>query len=256
MKVMICGKGGSGKSTITVLLARILADRGYKVVIVDADESNTTLPRMLGVSTPRPLVEFLGGRSTLVDALRSKKETDLIQAIAKAKEGVRIDDLPPDYVGVKGNIKLIVIGKIREFGEGCACPLNFLTRAFLKNLILSKNMIVLVDTDAGVEHVGRGVEEAVDKILVVVDPTYESLMIAKTLKETASKLGRSFNIILNKVRENTLPILLDKARELQLPVDGWVSYDDELAMCSLQGTPLSSEKALKEIENILGRLGL
>ncbi len=256
MKVMICGKGGSGKSTITVLLARILADRGYKVVIVDADESNTTLPRMLGVSTPRPLVEFLGGRSTLVDALRSKKETDLIQAIAKAKEGVRIDDLPPDYVGVKGNIKLIVIGKIREFGEGCACPLNFLTRAFLKNLVLSKNMIVLVDTDAGVEHVGRGVEEAVDKILVVVDPTYESLMIAKTLKETASKLGRSFNIILNKVRENTLPILLDKARELQLPVDGWVSYDDELAMCSLQGTPLSSEKALKEIENILGRLGL
>ncbi len=256
MKIMICGKGGSGKSTVTALLACTLANRGYKVVVVDADESNTTLPRMLGVNAPRQLVEFLGGRSTLVDALRSKKEIDLVQAIAKAKEGVKIDDLPPAYVGIKDNIRLIVIGKIREFGEGCACPLNFLTRAFLQNLIVSENMIVLVDTDAGVEHVGRGVEEAVDKILAVVDPTYESLMIAKTLKETASKLGKSFNLILNKVRENTLPILLDKARELQLTVDGWVSYDDELAMCSLQGIPLNSKKALGEIENILGKLGL
>jgi len=256
LKIMLCGKGGSGKSTVAVLMARALAGKGYGVVLVDSDESNTTLYRMLGTSCPRPLVEYLGGRRRVAEALIGRNELDLVRALSRAGEGVRIEDLPPEFVAQAGGVRLVVVGKIREFGEGCACPLNFLTKVFLKNLMVNRNTVVIVDTDAGVEHVGRGVEEVVDVIVAVVDPTYESLVIAKTLMEAAKRLGKEFRTLFNKVSESLLPTLLEKARELGMPVDGWVSYSEELALQALRGEPVGNEAALREVENFLERIGL
>lgn len=72
-------------------------------------------------------------------------------------EGIRFSDLPPEYIAhSRFGVKLVVIGKVREFGEGCACPFNFLTKVLLENLIIPEKVFMIVDTDAGVEHVGRG----------------------------------------------------------------------------------------------------
>ena len=95
---------------------------------------------------------------------------------------------------------MVTIGKVREYGEGCACPFNILTR---KNLVLEESEMVLVDTDAGIEHVGRRVEETVDGVLAVVDPTAESLRSALLLREVVSKLDKAFWVVANKITPRT-----------------------------------------------------
>ncbi len=254
MKLMVCGKGGSGKSTVAALMTRVLAGMGREVVVVDSDESNTTLHRMLGLESPKPLAELLGGRKAIAKALATRREEDLLRALARGGRSIVVDELPPEYVAGSGNVKLVVVGKIREFGEGCACPLNFLAKVFLRHLSIGDNTVVIVDTDAGVEHVGRGVEEAVDKILAVIDPTHESLIIAETLMRTASRLGKGFHAILNKVRESTLPLLLEEVRKRGIRVDGWIRYHEELEIQALRGSPISCDEALNEVREIVEKL--
>ncbi len=196
MKVLVCGKGGSGKSTVSALLAKSLASRGYEVLVIDGDESNLGLYRLLGISPPKELTDMFGGRK----GITKEGMGELL------KEIQGIEDIPKDYVSGRGNLRLIVIGKIKGFSEGCACPMGALLREFLKNLKF--NGFVIVDTDAGVEHFGRGVEEGCDVILFVVDPTYESLMLSKKVEEMAEKAGRKLYFILNKVSEEVKKTML------------------------------------------------
>jgi CO dehydrogenase nickel-insertion accessory protein CooC1 len=111
---MVCGKGGSGKSAITVLMARVLS-KNHRVYIVDSDESNALLHRILGAKPPKALVEYLGGKGNIFN----HEEIDIVNALAKAGEGVRLEDLPSEYTTLSPEgIRLLTIGKVREFGEG------------------------------------------------------------------------------------------------------------------------------------------
>ena len=93
MKIMICGKGGAGKSTISVLMAKALAKK-YKTYLIDSDESNVLLHKMLGVVSPKPLVEYLGGRKSIFE----KGEVNIVNALAKAGKGITLNELPGDYI--------------------------------------------------------------------------------------------------------------------------------------------------------------
>ena len=248
MKIMVCGKGGSGKSAVTVLAARVLS-KNYRVYVVDSDESNTLLPRMLGAESPRPLVEHLEGKGNIF----KRGEVDIVKALAKAGEGIRLANLPSPYISSSSEgVKLATIGKVREFGEGCACPFNFLAKTLLKNLILENDEIVLVDTDAGVEHMGRGVEEGCDAILTVADPTAESLELAKILSQEATKLGKKFWLVVNKVTPNITDVVKMKAQEeVGLDVVGLIRFDEEVFRSCLMGEELRSKEALLDIQSIL-----
>ncbi|MCD6444535.1 hypothetical protein CW710_00410 [Candidatus Bathyarchaeota archaeon] len=117
---------------------------------------------------------------------------------------MKLSLLPDEYISYSAEgIGLVTIGKVREYGEGCACPFNILTRILLKNLVLEESEMVLVDTDAGIEHVGRRVEETVDGVLAVVDPTAESLRSALLLREVVSKLDKAFWVVANKITPRT-----------------------------------------------------
>ncbi len=252
MKIMVCGKGGSGKSSLTVLTARVLS-KNHGVYVVDSDESNNLLPRMLGMEPPRPLVEYLGGKGTLFE----KGEVNITRALATAGKGIRLDELPSEYISSSSDgIRLVTIGKVREYGEGCACPFNFLTRTLLKNLKLETNEIVLVDTDAGIEHLGRGVEEGSDAVLMVADPTAESLELARILKEDVVKLGKTFWLVLNKVTPEIADILRLKAKDRNLEILGTIRFDKEVFKSCLEGSTIKSEKAYEDAEAILKRAGL
>ena len=252
MKIMICGKGGSGKSSVSVLMARALS-RKRKVYLIDSDESNVLLPKLLGVKPPKPIVEYLGGKKSIF----SKGEVNIVNALAKAGKGIKLDNLPTEYVSASTEgIKLVTIGKIRNFGEGCACPLNFLTKTLLKNLVLNDDEIVLVDTDAGIEHVGRGVEEGCDTILTVVDPTAEALMLAKILKETFQKLNKKFWLILNKATPRITEPIKEKAKEMNLEINGVIRFDEEIFESCMEGGLLNAKEALSDMEGILKTVGL
>jgi len=249
---MVCGKGGSGKSSVSVLMARALS-RKRKVYLIDSDESNVLLPKLLGVKPPKPIVEYLGGKKSIF----SKGEVNIVNALAKAGKGIKLENLPTEYVSSSmEGIKLVTIGKVRNFGEGCACPLNFVTKTLLKNLVLNDDEIVLVDTDAGIEHVGRGVEEGCDTILAVVDPTAEALMLAKILKETFQNLNKKFWLVLNKATSRITELIKEKAKEMDLEINGVIRFDEEIFESCMEGGLLNAKEALSDMEGILKTIGL
>jgi CO dehydrogenase maturation factor len=252
MKIMICGKGGSGKSALTVLMARALS-KDYKINIVDSDESNALLPRMIGVESPKALVEYLGGKGNIF----KRGKIDLVNALAAAGRGVRLVDLPSEYItSSPEGIRLVTIGKVRKFGEGCACPFNFLTRTLVKSMMLDDDEIVLVDTDAGVEHLGRGVEEGCNAILAIIDPTAESIVLAQVLKEEATRLGKMFWLVANKITPSISDLITMKINDAGLETVGLVRFDEEIFRSNLEGVVLRSKEALADVEAILRNVGL
>ncbi|MEM2341119.1 MAG: ATP-binding protein [Candidatus Bathyarchaeia archaeon] len=249
MKVMVCGKGGTGKTVLTVLMARLLSEK-YRVYIIDSDESNVLLPAFLGVDPPKPLIEYVGGKKD--EEVLEKISPDIARILSRVKEGIRLNLLPPEYLSISNEgIGLIIIGKVREYGEGCACPFNILTRILLGNLYLEGDEIVLVDTDAGVEHVGRRLEEVSDGIISVIDPTIESLELSLMLKNIAKNLGKKFWVIANKVTEETIGLIMEEAAKMGLEIDGIIRFDKELYTSCLRRSPLKSSLAISDLRKFV-----
>jgi CO dehydrogenase maturation factor len=249
---MVSGKGGSGKSSILTIMARILS-KHYQVYIIDSDESNALLHRILGVGSPRPIVEYLGGKKSIF----KQGEVNLLKALASADQGIELKRLPSEYISTTHErINLITIGKVRAFGEGCACPLNFLTRALLKNLVIREDEFVLVDTDAGMEYIGRAVTEGIDAFMAIADPTAESLVLLNTIKKVALELDKKFWFVLNKVTPDIVDKFLKKANEIGFVVSGTIRFDNEVFNSCLDGVPLRAKVALDDVEELLGNIGL
>lgn len=195
MKVMVCGKGGSGKSTVTVLLARALRELGKTVLVVDADESNLCLHRLLGASLPEVVMEAMGGRSGAKQQLQPTYpgEESLLA------ESLSIDSLPASCLTDVDGIKLLVVGKIRTYGEGCACLVGSISKTILSRLHETDDQVVLVDAEAGLEHFGRRIDALCDLVLAVIDPSYESLAMAGRITRLADEAGVETFYVLNKV---------------------------------------------------------
>jgi CO dehydrogenase maturation factor len=118
-------------------------------------------------------------------------------------EDMRIDDIPADCLSKNGDLYLLQIGKVKHFQEGCACPMGGLSKDFLKHLKLDSKDIALIDTEAGIEHIGRGVAGEVDLVLAVLDPSYESVKLSKKITEMVKEAGKPVYFILNKVDDVT-----------------------------------------------------
>jgi len=215
MKICICGKGGSGKSTIVALIAAEFRRNGKEVFVVDSDDSNEGLYWMLGFDTPPvPLMQLAGGKKNVQRALRAAfvAEGDYQETPLLAREEIRPDDLPADHIRRADGLALVCIGKIHQALEGCACPMGVLCREFLKKLRMGDHEVAVVDMEAGVEHFGRGVETSVDAVVVVVEPSLESVGLAERVKDLASGAGASFaGAILNKVNTDTVATQLAEA---------------------------------------------
>jgi len=215
MKICICGKGGSGKSTVVALLAAEFRRRGKEVFVVDSDESNEGLYWMLGFDAPPvPLMELAGGKKNVQRALRTAfvSDGDYQETPLLAREDIRPQDIPADHVRQTEGLRLACIGKIHQALEGCACPMGVLCREFLKKLRIGDDEVAVVDMEAGVEHFGRGVETSIDAVVVVVEPSLESVGLAERVKVLASGAGATFTgAILNKVNDDTVAAQLAEA---------------------------------------------
>ncbi len=253
MKLMVCGKGGTGKTVVAILMARAFRELGYVPYLLDMDESNETLPLLVGVEKPRPLVELYGGRRGLSQALRQGEHSILrVLNQISSSEDLVLSTVKPQFKSVSNDgIGVIVIGKIREFGEGCACPLNVLSRLLLSKIRLGEREVLIVDTDAGVEHVGRGVEEAVDGIIAVADPTYESLVIARHLKDVAAKLGKRYWLVLNKVPQGMETKLCELCTRVGLSPDCVVPFDEKVFESCMLGQRIVSGEAYEALRSFV-----
>jgi len=253
-KIAIAGKGGSGKSTVVALLAKSLRDRGYRVLVVDSDESNPGLYRTLGFEQrPEPLLELVGGKKKVFETFSDT--TELPKGVLTQEE-VRTGDLPSEYVVERDGIKLVSIGKILQSLEGCACPMGALSREFLKRLFLEEDEIALIDTEAGVEHFGRGVETSVDTVLAVTEPSFDSLELVEKISILAKEVGMdSVWAVLNKISSEELASRLTaQLKERAVSVIGSIGYDAEVFEAGLEGRPVGGSQAERDIKRILDQL--
>ncbi|AEG13786.1 Cobyrinic acid ac-diamide synthase [Desulfofundulus kuznetsovii DSM 6115] len=255
-KIMICGRGGSGKSTLVTLLARALAERG-KVLVVDTDESNLGLHKMLGLSTPAmTLMGCLGGKPAVREKLLASLQKKGDESTGFFADGLNLASLPPECTGGEWPLRFLRIGKIERSMEGCACPMGAVARSFLKQLRVGQDEWVLVDTEAGVEHFGRGVVEGVDLVVIVVDPSHEAVLLAERAKALTAEAGKDFVVVLNKTDAATEPFLRRELSAKGIPVRSAFGFSPEIMEANLTGNPLPAGNCQEQVNELLASLAI
>lgn len=247
MKLAICGKGGSGKSTIASLLAKEYAKQGGKVLVIDCDESNYGLHQQLGMALPKTFIEHFGGKMAVMKML----ENGPMNMPQLFDHPWSLADIPSEYVTEKDNILLMSPGKIETANEACACSFNALMCQFVPCLQLASDEAVIMDMEAGIEHFGRGTDNAAEAILMVVDPSYESIKLSRKVGEIAAQLQKPVWYVLNKMTED----MEETVRKGISDPDHIcaVIYDNrEIRMAGLTGEALSYEG--DEIRSILEKV--
>ena len=183
MKLAISGKGGVGKTTLAALLAGALAGRGRKVIAVDSDP-DANLASALGIADDEPI-------TPLADM------AEFIQQRTGAKGGYggffklnpRVDDIPERFARRMGDIHILTLGGVRAGGDGCICPATALLKALLVHLILGGTDALVMDMEAGIEHLGRATAQSMDALVVVVTPAAWSVGTALRVRDLAGQIG-------------------------------------------------------------------
>jgi len=244
-KVAVCGKGGSGKSTVVTFIANVLGEEGYSVLAIDTDESNPGLYRMLGLDRePKPLMKLLK---------RFSYDEPETSAEWLAKDEISIGDIPKEFLIEKDNLKFLMVGKIVDPFEGCACMMADLSRDFLGKLVLQEREKVVVDMEAGIESFGRGVERSVDTVLMVVEPTFESMSLAEKISYMADGIGVStVRAILNKFPSEEIERKMqEKLLKVNIKPIGTIYFDLQVNEAAFEGQALGESQAKEDVKRIV-----
>jgi len=239
-KIAVCGKGGTGKSTIVALMTNALRQAGYLVLVMDTDESNPGLYRLFGFDQqPRPLMALLE-RFSLGE---TKPETEWLK-----QDEILVQDIPSEYLLECDSLKFLMAGKITDPFQGCACSIADIARGFIEKLVLKDREIVLIDMEAGIESFGRGVERGVDTVLVVVEPSFESLALAEKISYMSDGIGvNKVMAIPNKVpSEKVEERIIEELENKKIKVIGTIYFDSQINEASLEGKTLSGNSSADE----------
>jgi CO dehydrogenase maturation factor len=244
MKIAVSGKGGVGKTLIAAGLARGFAERGLKTMAIDADPS-PNLALTLGLSTEqaRKIVPISENK----ELVESKTGTGYSGVF---RLSFTVDDVVHEYsVNTPLGVNLIVMGTVRSMGSGCMCAANAVVRALLRHLIVERNEVVILDMEAGVEHIGRGTASHVDALLIVVDSNLKSLEVAKRIYDLATKAGmKQIFLVGNRVMDVAQKDAIRSFAEKNgLSILSFVPFDARIMDADMRGeTPLKQ----KEIEAV------
>lgn len=245
MKLAISGKGGVGKTTFSALLIRTLSDRGKKVLAIDADP-DANLAAALGVAEddqPVPIAEM---KEMIFE--RTGAQPGSIGGFFKLNP--KVDDLPDSLSVRKENIKLMRLGSVKKGGGGCLCPESTLLKALVMHIVLARDEVVVLDMEAGIEHLGRATAKAVDKLIVVVEPGRRSIDTAEHIRRLAAEIHLDqIAVVGNKIRTAKDEDFL--RRHLNgFDILGFLPYADALIEADLNGqSPYDVASAAKERVN-------
>jgi CO dehydrogenase maturation factor len=248
VKIAVSGKGGVGKTLVSGTLAGYFAKKGFKVMAIDADPSpNLALTLGIPVEKANQIVPI----SENDELLESKTRTDYPGVY---KLHFTVDDIV-EKNGMRSpyGVNLLVMGTIKSAGGGCTCPANAVIRELLRHLIVERDEVVVVDMEAGVEHLGRGTASQVDTMLIVVDSSRKSLEIAKKIYGLAKDLGiNDVFIVGNRVRDSEeKELIADFTEKNEIPLLALIPYDETVMKADRIGeTPLKYAETSKGIEAI------
>lgn len=241
MKLAISGKGGVGKTTIAALLIRAFNDEGRQVLAIDADP-DANLAAALGIPDAESIVPISEMKALIEDRTGAKGGS----MGAFFKLNPKVDDLPETLSVQMGGIRFMRLGGVNKGGAGCICPESTLLKALVTHILLARNEVVVMDMEAGIEHLGRGTASAMDKLIVVVEPGRRSLETAHNIRRLAEEIGlRKVFLVGNKVRGDADEAFL-KENMTGMEWLGFFPYDERIIDADLQGSsPYDSDKAAK-----------
>lgn len=231
MKIAVSGKGGVGKTTLAAFLVKWFASRGKNVLAIDADP-DANLAHGLGTKTASELVPI----AEMKDLVAERTESMPGSFGGFFKMNPIVDDLPEKLaLEVDERVRLMVMGGVKKGGIGCVCPESVLLKNLVQHLILRRNEVVVMDMEAGIEHLGRATAGSVDCLIVVVEPGRRSIDTALKIKDLASDIGlqRVF-LVGNKIRSSTDQNFLSDALS-DFRFLGFIPYDDQIIEADLHG---------------------
>ncbi|MGD9222080.1 MAG: carbon monoxide dehydrogenase accessory protein CooC [Desulfobacteraceae bacterium] len=241
MKLAISGKGGVGKTTFSSLLIRTLSDMGKKVLAIDADP-DANLAAALGIADADKITPIADMKEMILE--RTGAQPGSIGGFFKLNP--KVDDLPDALSVKKDGIKLMRLGSVKKGGGGCLCPESTLLKALVMHIVLARDEVVVMDMEAGIEHLGRATASAVDKLIVVVEPGRRSIETAEHIRRLASEIHlNQLFIVGNKVRGSKDEEFLKKQLS-DFDILGFIPYADDLIEADLNGeSPYDVESTAK-----------
>ena len=251
MKLAVSGKGGVGKTTFSSLLIRNFNEMGKRVLAIDADP-DANLAAGIGIENAEKIVPIAEMKELVFE--RTGAQPGTIGGFFKLNP--KVDDLPEALSVNFENIKLMRLGGVQKGGSGCICPESTLLRALVMHIVLARDEVVVMDMEAGIEHLGRATAKAVDKLIVVVEPGRRSIDTAGHIRKLAAEIGlNAIAVVGNKIRgpkdreflENHLP---------DFEFLGFMPYDDTLIEADLNGvSPFDVDSPSKEkVKSMISKL--
>jgi CO dehydrogenase maturation factor len=243
MKIAVSGKGGVGKTTFAALLIKTLCEKGKRVLAIDADP-DANLAVALGMPRPESIVPI----SEMKDLIQERTGAELGSVGAYFKLNPKVDDLPETCSVEVDGIKFMRLGGVKKGGGGCICPSSTLLRVLVSHILLARDEAVVMDMEAGIEHLARGTASAVDKLVVVVEPGRRSVETAHHIKKLAGEIGLKRVFLLgNKIRNQEDRAFLEEY-VTGFEWLGFLPYDDEIIKCDLKGrSPYDADTPAKAI---------
>ena len=251
MKLAVSGKGGVGKTTFSCLLIRTFNQMGKRVLAIDADP-DANLAAGLGIENAERIVPISEMKALVCE--RTGAQPGSIGGFFKLNP--KVDDLPDSLSATFENIKLMRLGGVKKGGAGCICPESALLRALVMHVVLARDEVVVMDMEAGIEHLGRATAKSVDKLIVVVEPGRRSIDTAEHIRQLAKEIGlETIAVVGNKIRSPKDQEFLQK-HLADFEFIGFLPYDDALIEADLNGiSPFDVTSACKtEIKSMIARL--
>lgn len=240
MKIAITGKGGTGKTSVAAGLAVIFKNQGKKVIAIDADP-DANLATALGIPAPERPVPIAGLKKLIVE------RTGEVGAFFKMNP--KVDDIPDKFSRSHNGIRVMEMGTVKKGGAGCVCPESAFLKALLSHMVLNRGEVVVVDMEAGVEHLGRGTAQAVDKFMVIVEPNITSINTARRIKALAENLSvKELSVVVNMVRSRQDEDFVAKNLK-DLRIEGFVKFDENLA--GSRGILPEDSQFIKDLEEVV-----
>jgi CO dehydrogenase maturation factor len=251
MKIAISGKGGVGKTLLASLLSKAFSEAGYSVLAIDADP-DANLAANLGFADPDKITPI----SELSDIIEERVGAKPGQSGSFFKLNPKVDDLPEKYSAKLDGIRLMVMGRIKRGGTGCYCPEGALLQALLSHLLLQRKEVVILDMEAGIEHLTRGTAQGVDILIVVVEPGRRSIETAQRIFELATDLHmKRIAVVGNKIQSEVQKQFIRDALP-NVEFLGFIPFDEAIIDADLAKRSItdSSMLAVKEVNKIFQAL--
>lgn len=230
MKIAITGKGGVGKTTFAATIARMYAQEGRMVLAADADP-DANLGLALGFSEEE--LDAIVPISKMRKLVEERTGADEFNRIFRMNP--KVDDIPDKYASTCNGVKLLVLGTVETGGSGCVCPEHVMLKRIISHLMLRSTDVVILDMEAGLEHLGRGTTSGMDQFIVVIEPGARSIQTYRNVKRLAEDLGvKQVSVVANKVRSEEDEEFI-RSRIPQEDLLGFIHYNSEVIDADRQG---------------------